>query len=34
MKQETALAILKTGQNVFLTGQAGAGKNLCTQSVH
>lgn len=26
MKQETALAILKTGQNVFLTGQAGAGK--------
>lgn len=26
MKQSTALAILKTGQNVFLTGQAGAGK--------
>lgn len=26
MKQATALAILKTGQNVFLTGQAGAGK--------
>ncbi|WP_267888869.1 helix-turn-helix domain-containing protein [Moraxella canis] len=26
MKQETAFAILKTGQNVFLTGQAGAGK--------
>lgn len=26
MKQSTALNILKTGQNVFLTGQAGAGK--------
>ncbi|OOS06299.1 PIF1-like helicase [Moraxella cuniculi DSM 21768] len=26
MKQATALAILQTGQNVFLTGQAGAGK--------
>lgn len=26
MKQSTALDILKTGQNVFLTGQAGAGK--------
>lgn len=26
MEQATALAILKTGQNVFLTGQAGAGK--------
>lgn len=26
MKQSTALAILKTGKNVFLTGQAGAGK--------
>ncbi len=26
MKQSTALSILKTGQNVFLTGQAGAGK--------
>ncbi|WP_323843150.1 AAA family ATPase [Moraxella sp. Pampa] len=26
MKQYTALNILKTGQNVFLTGQAGAGK--------
>lgn len=26
MKQSTALEILKTGKNVFLTGQAGAGK--------
>ena len=26
MKQETALSILKTGKNVFLTGQPGAGK--------
>jgi len=26
MRQETALAILKTGQNVFLTGSAGTGK--------
>jgi len=26
MKQETALALLKQGKNVFLTGQAGAGK--------
>ena len=26
MKQSTALNSLKTGQNVFLTGQAGAGK--------
>ncbi|MFA9485712.1 MULTISPECIES: AAA family ATPase [unclassified Moraxella] len=26
MKQSTALTILKTGKNVFLTGQAGAGK--------
>ena len=26
MKQETALEILKTGKNVFLTGSAGAGK--------
>lgn len=26
MKQQTALDLLKTGQNIFLTGQAGAGK--------
>lgn len=26
MKQSTALDILKTGKNVFLTGSAGAGK--------
>lgn len=26
MTQETALAILKTGANVFLTGEPGAGK--------
>ena len=26
MKQETALNILKAGENVFLTGSAGAGK--------
>ena len=26
MRQKTALAILKTGQNVFLTGSAGTGK--------
>ncbi len=26
MKQSTALDILKSGKNVFLTGQAGSGK--------
>ncbi|MCP6451365.1 AAA family ATPase, partial [Klebsiella pneumoniae] len=26
MKQETALKLLKAGENVFLTGSAGAGK--------
>ena len=26
MRQKTALEMLKTGKNIFLTGQAGAGK--------
>ncbi|UNU72871.1 AAA family ATPase [Moraxella nasovis] len=35
MKQATALEILKTGQNVFLTGQAGAGKTyVLNQYIH
>ena len=35
MKQSTALDILKTGQNVFLTGQAGAGKTyVLNQYIH
>lgn len=35
MKQTTALDILKTGQNVFLTGQAGAGKTyVLNQYIH
>ncbi|WP_066803917.1 helix-turn-helix domain-containing protein [Moraxella oblonga] len=35
MKQTTALNILKTGQNVFLTGQAGAGKTyVLNQYIH
>lgn len=35
MKQSTALNILKTGQNVFLTGQAGAGKTyVLNQYLH
>lgn len=35
MKQSTALQILKTGQNVFLTGQAGAGKTyVLNQYIH
>lgn len=35
MKQTTALDILKTGQNVFLTGQAGAGKTYTlNQYIH
>lgn len=35
MKQSTALAILKTGKNVFLTGQAGAGKTyVLNQYIH
>jgi ATP-dependent helicase YprA (DUF1998 family) len=28
MKQETALKLLKAGENVFLTGSAGAGKPI------
>jgi ribose-phosphate pyrophosphokinase len=28
MKQETALKLLKAGENVFLTGSAGAAKNI------
>ena len=31
MKQSTALKILKTGQNVFLTGSAGTGKTYLLQ---
>ena len=31
MKQSTALKILKLGENVFLTGQAGAGKTFLLQ---
>ncbi len=35
MKQQTALNLLKTGQNVFLTGQAGAGKTyVLNQYIH
>lgn len=35
MKQSTALDILKTGRNVFLTGQAGAGKTyVLNQYIH
>ncbi|MBS9780432.1 MAG: AAA family ATPase, partial [Moraxellaceae bacterium] len=35
MKQSTALAILKTGKNVFLTGSAGAGKtHTLKQYIH
>ncbi|MDO4449892.1 MAG: AAA family ATPase [Moraxella sp.] len=35
MRQTTALDILKTGQNVFLTGQAGAGKTyVLNQYIH
>lgn len=33
MKQSTALDILKTGKNVFLTGSTGSGKNLYHQPV-
>jgi len=32
MRQETALSILKTGRNVFLTGEAGSGKTYVLQS--
>ncbi len=35
MQQEKALAILKSGQNVFLTGFAGSGKTYClNQYIH
>ena len=35
MKQEQALAVLKSGRNVFLTGSAGAGKTyVLNQYIH
>ncbi|MCP5877690.1 AAA family ATPase, partial [Klebsiella pneumoniae] len=35
MKQETALKLLKAGENVFLTGSAGAGKTYTlNQYIH
>jgi transcriptional regulator with AAA-type ATPase domain len=34
MKQQTALEILKSGKNVFLTGSAGSGKNTYAQCLY